>query len=491
MGKVPEFRPGGLAARSKKLETLPSPVTSVTLRLPAAVHVAQAIRIQIFSSFIQRYYTSEASPSSTCFDKVLVCQIGNLPQKSSMTDRAVLAISCLFLGKTNNDTLVLNHGLYLYNTVIRQMTNMIHRGAYSNELLYIAMIFCEINVQFFDLVFYAPNGVSPLGTHIAGMTSLLKQYKPRAQRDPIVDIIYHHQQKLYLALTSTGMYLSKSEYEYLMEPTNGDPLLEIVQTTATIGSLKSAIEVNQTDLAACQSILQQCLEVQAKLMKLQTEGYLGKEPSQWHSPEYINISSPESLFGPAYQFSTLHNAILYTLFWAHMVILLPVIHRARSLIRSHTSSSSRKNPASQFEDPEYVLRGAYADKIPRAMPYCFQKMMNLSCAKIAFFPLNMASVHFIDTGNRRKLDYCHDVLKSIEFRGIELASYIREVTIHRWERRWDAADPLDCISLRRTDRPFCNTHPASLSQTLSKAAEKGVEDAYLYYAAEETLLQTG
>ncbi|KAJ5737517.1 uncharacterized protein N7483_002642 [Penicillium malachiteum] len=265
------------------------------------------------------------------------------------------------------------------------------------------------------------------------------------------------------------MHLSKAEHDYLMEPTNGDPLLEMVQAIASTGSLKTAIETKHNDPVACRNILQKCYETQEKLMRLQKDGHLGKEPSLWQCKNF-EVPSPEGTFGAPYEFTSLRNALLYNLFWANMVILLPVLHHARSLVRLHSNLSSVEDTGTKFEDMEYVLRGAYADKIPRTLPYCFQKGMKASFSKIIFFPINMASIHFIDIKNRDKLNYCHDILRHIETIGLQMASSIREVTSYRWERRWgEAADQFDCISLRQTDRIGCNMHPGSLSKDLSKA----------------------
>lgn len=63
-----------------------------------------------------------------------------------MVDRAVSAISCLFLGKTNRDTPIFQHGVQLYNSAMRQVSNMIRQGILTNEILYTVAIFQEINV---------------------------------------------------------------------------------------------------------------------------------------------------------------------------------------------------------------------------------------------------------------------------------------------------------------------------------------------------------
>lgn len=128
------------------------PAAALPSRLPIAVQSAQAMRDQVFASFMQSFFSTTGCLSSSAnFDDSIFHRIGALAQKSQMTDRALSAMSCLFLGKVNHNTSMFNHGLYLYHTAIRQMTNLIRQNtqAYANEILYTVFLFQEIDVRLF------------------------------------------------------------------------------------------------------------------------------------------------------------------------------------------------------------------------------------------------------------------------------------------------------------------------------------------------------
>ncbi|KAJ5377101.1 hypothetical protein N7509_013987 [Penicillium cosmopolitanum] len=292
--------------------------------LPVTVYPEPAMRDQVFASFIQRYFPSKNSPSTLRSEEFL----------GSMVDRAVSAISCLFLGKTNRDTPIFQHGVQLYNSAMRQVSNMIRQGILTNEILYTVAIFQEINALYKAL--YAPNGLSALGTHVAGMNTLLEYLRVKEQSDPIIDAIHHYQQKFNI-------------------PTNGDPLLEIL--------------------------------------------------------------------------------------------------------------------------------GAYADRIPRAMPYCFQRSMRLSCCKIALFAMCIVSLNYVDSGNREKHEWCREVIRHIAGCGFDIATHLYEMTGYQWRRRWVAADPLTCISLRQTNSLVCSSN----LEVLSKIKECRAENASIHYGDELVL----
>ncbi|KAJ5390076.1 uncharacterized protein N7496_001144 [Penicillium cataractarum] len=448
------------------------------------VHPGPAMRDQVFASFIQRYFPTQNSPSTLRAEEFLVCNIGCLPQKGGMVDRAVSAISCLFLGKTNRDAPIFQHGVQLFNGAMRQVSNMIRRGSLTNETLYAVAIFQEINAL------YAPNGLGALGTHVAGMNTLLEYFRAKEQSDPIIDAIHHYQQKFNIIYTSTGMNISKSEYDLIMEPTNGDPLLETLQTTVAIGILKSKIDsVKHADLRACQNLLQRCYEVQDHLIGLYTGGQLSNEPSALdyagNTSQHIEntgVPPPELLFGHAYDFSSPNDAILYIMLWTHLAMLQPLISRASRLVQFHTSSLIG-NPPSQNEDLESVILEAHADRIARAMPYCFQGSMGLSCCKIALFAMCMVSLNYVDSGNREKHEWCREVIRHIAACGFDVASHLYKLTGYQWVRRWVGADPLTCISLRQTNSLVCSSNPVAVSKT----TESRDEYASIHYADELVL----
>lgn len=160
----------------------------------------------------------------------------------------------------------------------------------------------------------------------------------------------------------------------------------------------------------------------------------------------------------------------------------PLIYRAFRLVQSHGRSLIGGLP-SQNEHLEFVILEAHADRIPRAMPYCFQGSMRLSCCKLALFAMCMVSLNYIDSGNCEKHEWCREVIRHIATCGFDIASHLCELTSYQWERQWVAADPLTCISLRQTDSPVCSSKPLAVSE-ISECRD---ERTHIHYGDELVL----
>lgn len=105
-----------------------------------------ATRDQIFACYYTIYF-----PSSQCVSKVnpwqfLITSFQSLSQKSQMLDRAVFAISSLYIGKMKDDFRLFNYGQLMYNEAIQLLRNKICRGSYDKEIVYTTLIFQEIEV---------------------------------------------------------------------------------------------------------------------------------------------------------------------------------------------------------------------------------------------------------------------------------------------------------------------------------------------------------
>ncbi|KAJ5711015.1 hypothetical protein N7488_005171 [Penicillium malachiteum] len=229
-----------------------------------------------------------------------------------------------------------------------------------------------------------------------------------------MDIINNHWQKLQIIFTSTGMRLSKAEYSYLMEPTNGDPLLEILQITVRIGDVESlflsALESSDPDLMDFRAILQKFSLIWDGLMSLRDRGQLGQEPQRLqrtkNDPE---ILSPELLFGFAYDFASPSNALLYIMFWVNFVFLQSSIGRTKTLIHKHASSTAdayASYASLPFEDTDFVHPDNFADKVARALPYCLQDCMKFSVIKEVVYGLSAIAIRYVTTANGEKHRWC-------------------------------------------------------------------------------------
>lgn len=70
-----------------------------------------------------------------------------LPTKTLMLEQAISAVSCVYLGKVDNNDTMLQYGLQLYNSSIRHMSRFLTREACGADLAYTSMIFQEIEVH--------------------------------------------------------------------------------------------------------------------------------------------------------------------------------------------------------------------------------------------------------------------------------------------------------------------------------------------------------
>lgn len=116
--------------------------------LPATPSVSPAMRVQLSSSFLNTYfpYHMEKIAGSDSWYFLFNSWV-TLPNKNELFDRALSALSCICLGRTNQDRGLYHHGLLQYNKAIRLQSNMINCGLCTEEMLYSALVFLEIEVR--------------------------------------------------------------------------------------------------------------------------------------------------------------------------------------------------------------------------------------------------------------------------------------------------------------------------------------------------------
>jgi hypothetical protein len=71
-----------------------------------------------------------------------------LPETNQrMLEKAVTAISCVYLGKMSKDELILRRGTQLYNQAIRLLADRIQKNVFDDRFLYATVIFQMIEVM--------------------------------------------------------------------------------------------------------------------------------------------------------------------------------------------------------------------------------------------------------------------------------------------------------------------------------------------------------
>lgn len=108
------------------------------------------IREQLFSTFMGAYFPT-CIEGDTHVDswRYLISSFQVLPQKTTMLQRALSAICCVFIGRINDDERLSNHGIQLYNSSMRSMSKMLCTKTHSEDSLYATVIFQMIEVSIF------------------------------------------------------------------------------------------------------------------------------------------------------------------------------------------------------------------------------------------------------------------------------------------------------------------------------------------------------
>lgn len=168
-----------------------------------------AFRDQINSSFFHVHFPFNSNRRKHNFPvdhfESLFAEIAALSTKTLMLEQAISAVSCVYLGKVDNNDTMLQHGLQLYNSAMKHMSRLLTRESCIADLAYTSMIFQEIEVYVytfechafltFDKAMHCPQGLKGFFIHVMGSSSILKRYRPQLLANSLTAVIYHKHQK--------------------------------------------------------------------------------------------------------------------------------------------------------------------------------------------------------------------------------------------------------------------------------------------------------
>lgn len=77
----------------------------------------------------------------------LVAQISMRPIKTEMLQRALAAVSCIYLGRTKHDDPLLQAGVQHYEIAIRHMSSMLSRMVQLDDMVYTTVVFQVLQVR--------------------------------------------------------------------------------------------------------------------------------------------------------------------------------------------------------------------------------------------------------------------------------------------------------------------------------------------------------
>ncbi|KAJ5905411.1 uncharacterized protein N7473_002327 [Penicillium subrubescens] len=286
----------------------------------------------------------------------------------------------------------------------------------------------------------------------------MKHYQDMRSTNPIVNSIYDQWQKFRIICLTMGRDLSHEEHEYCREPSEGRPLVELINIFAEFTTLSAGIDsVDQSNHEACQKLLDACLAQRNSLLKW----YAQRIKSIGGGPlisidEFCctDIDPVDVIFGRPYSFVSLDNATLHVFYWIAMVIVSPMIYRAQTFVRSLEHGS--KFRSDYVSDPDHLLVAVYADEVIRAVPFFAQDKNKLLGPHMVMFWVAAACKAYINLGTCKKFDWCQKTLGSFGHRGFESCLHYRGYA-------WDYWNPMNSC----TADPFL---PASVRNELKSGS---------------------
>lgn len=248
-----------------------------------------------------------------------------------------------------------------------------------------------------------------------------------------------------------GRDLNEEEYEYCREPSEGRPLVELINIFAKFTPLSADIEsVGQSNHEACQTLLGACLAQKSSLLEwyARRKATFGGGPlNSTNEFRCIDVEPVDVIFGRPYSFSSLDDALLHVLYCTSMAIVLPMVSRARTLVQSLNHGEECVNYHSS--DEEYPTMQTYADQIIRSVPFFVQEKNKLLGPHMVMFGVAAACKAYINLGIFEKFDWCQKTLGSFGDRGFESCHNYRQYAWDYWNSGDShIADPFLPISVR-------------------------------------------
>ncbi|OQE28691.1 hypothetical protein PENSTE_c003G07823 [Penicillium steckii] len=396
-------------------------------KLSPVISGSSMMRNQIFSSFLSECFPSNSECASDInLTRFILSGLSLLPQKSSMLEMALSALSCIFLGKIRHNEPLFQHGLQLYNRGIRHMSNILGGKMYNDDMVYTSVVFQQIQTH------YCPYTLGEWIAHVDGLCAIMTCYRRRMQTTPMIAAIFGKYQKMKVLLSGIG-HLSKETIAWLNEPNEGGPWFGVIRLLTEMSRITSTIRTTDvSNLEANATLLEDCLALEKDHMEfyVEIEQGVSGEPPTYTRGELISAMPPtDDLFGPAYRFSSLEDAMLHLFYWLSLSSVYPLLHQCRA--RTVDASAELHGSSQSEKDETHRLVISYVSKAARCLPYCGQDSMR----SFAYYHLLCAvqvSRVYAHARDWDRFMWAQHVFTFIELSGYEYAARYREIWWDYW-----------------------------------------------------------
>ncbi|OOQ84489.1 hypothetical protein PEBR_30282 [Penicillium brasilianum] len=288
---------------------------------------------------------------------------------------------------------------------------MIDRGLCTEEMLYSALVFLEIES------YSCPEGMEGWYTHAIGAYALIKRFA-----------------KLLMVLIISSLNVSGEEYKQIVQSCGETPLDGLVKLYADSAIIAQAADfISPLDYRACQLLLHHSLAHENNIIAWyeQIKDEIGGAPQECAEDELLcsGLARDDDLFGTPYRFASLENARIHILVWNLLRDLQPYIYKARMLVKSFIQDSLPKN---QLQSENQQLAIYYADQMARSVLYCVQDDFKSCGVQCLIFCLCQTAKTWIDVKKADKITWCQEIFDFAAGLGFDYANRLKETMMSQW-----------------------------------------------------------
>ncbi|KAJ5737177.1 uncharacterized protein N7483_002302 [Penicillium malachiteum] len=395
--------------------------------LPRTVPSAPQTRMQMSSVYILNYFPIDIKESFgveswyAILENLLI-----LPSKSLMLEKAISALSCIYLGKIKGDESILRYGVELYNEGIRLLANKLRRGILDDDVLYTTVVF-----QVLEII-HCPHGLRIWLSHKAATNAILKRSYSNitASANPIKKAIVDIE-KLATMYAVTAPKGSMNNWQSLLLSPAASPLDELFEIYVSINELFIKVEeirsigsqTSHADLSACCSLKRRILT-----WYIEKGSTIGHPPTQYlHGESPCADLSSNGLFGLPYRFQNMSTARYHILYWMALMTVEMLIH---VIFTSMTHASNQEfSKSTSISHESCIMAEYYADQICRSIPYCLQEKMSSWGTHVILSCMIHVKKPYISLRRKAKFQWCRDALQVMKKRGIDIAGILSDLNL--------------------------------------------------------------
>lgn len=221
---------------------------------------------------------------------------------------------------------------------------------------------------------------------------------------------------------------------WLKEPLQGGIWSEYLKLLIELSRIGKAVSTtNTSNHTSFKSLLANCLALEKGCTDLWTKMSPEGEPPTYARGELnTGIAPTDDLFGPAYRFYSLDDAILHSILCVGLSFLYPLIRQCRVLSNAKHNFPDRSFLIDDFQDEEHRLSISYVAKAARCLPYCGQKGVNAWSMSYAVWVATQASRVYTHTRDWERFSWAQNSLAYVESLGFGIAGQFRNMWGNYW-----------------------------------------------------------